>query len=281
MSSGRCHRSGCDFHGQSNQGGFCSKHWREQQVEWGFPADSWSRAPPPAAEGKASILKGELKIGACSIQVRLGDLTTENVDAIVNAANRDLVHGSGLAGAIVKKGGEIIQDESHIYIMEKGRLEEGQVMHTGAGKLPCKNIIHTVGPVYYDGKRGEAVVLSMAMRNTLVRANELKCRSISVPAISSGIFNFPKDQCATILFDTTIQYFKEMEGKESTIREVRFTNFDEPTVSFFVRENERRSKLAAAPVTAAVETPAPTTPATDAATAPELPVASPVVTPNP
>src|SRR4051812_19230586 len=88
--------------------------------------------PKPSAEGKASIVKCEEKVGTCTISIRLGDLTTEKVDTIVNAANSSSQHASGLAGAIIKKSGEIIQDESLIHVAEHGKLDEGNCMHTGA-----------------------------------------------------------------------------------------------------------------------------------------------------
>jgi putative ATPase len=134
----------------------------------------------------------------------MGDMTTENVDAIVNAANEKLDHVSGLAGSIVKKGGEIIQVESDNLIWERRSmpLEEGDVAVTTAGRLPAKHVIHAVGPVWHGGKNGEEVILHLAVSNVLSKAEEMKLASVSIPAISSGIFGFPKPLCCQIVIGT-------------------------------------------------------------------------------
>jgi len=162
-------------------------------------------------------------------------MTTEDVDAIVNAANASLDHASGLAGAIIKKGGQIIQQESDIYVGKHGKVEEGGVVVTGAGKLPCKHVFHAVGPMWHGGKQGEDIVLGMCVRSCLEKADELKLNSISLPAISSGIFGFPKEKCSSVMFEMVRGYFKEKEGV-SSIKEVRFTNFDDRTVDIFEKE---------------------------------------------
>jgi len=165
-------------------------------------------------------------------------MTTEDVDAIVNAANASLDHASGLAGAIVKKGGGIIQEESDLYIAKNGKVEEGGIVVTGAGKLPCKNIFHAVGPMWHGGNQGEDIILGMCVRSCLEKADELKLTSISLPAISSGIFGFPKEKCATVMFEMVRSYFQEKEGK-TNLKEIRFTNFDDRTVDIFENECTR------------------------------------------
>jgi len=190
---------------------------------------------PPSGEGKKSNMKVELKEGEVTIQVRHGDMTTEEVEAIVNAANSSLDHASGLAGAIIKKGGKVIQDESDLYVAKNGKVDEGCVVVTSAGKLPCKYVFHAVGPMWHGGKEGEEVILGMTVRSCLEKADELKLKSISISAISSGIFGFPKEKCATIMFEMTRSYVKEKQGK-STLKEIRFTNFDDRTVDIFEKE---------------------------------------------
>jgi O-acetyl-ADP-ribose deacetylase len=126
-----------------------------------------------------------------------GDITERNVDAIVNTANSYLRHGGGVAAAIVRKGGVIIQEESDKIVARTGFVPVGSAVITTAGKLPCKAVIHTVGPRMGEGN--EDSKLRKAVRSSLLLASEKGFRSISMPAISSGIFGFPKDRCAKIL----------------------------------------------------------------------------------
>jgi O-acetyl-ADP-ribose deacetylase (regulator of RNase III) len=202
---------------------------------------SGSKPFSPTGSEKKSSLKAEYKHLSTGIviQVRHGDLTCEEVDCIVNAANSSLDHSSGLAGAIVKKGGAIIQNESDNILRNLGkRLEVADVVVTGPGKLPCKYIIHAVGPIWHGGSEGEDIYLEMAVRNCLEKADELKCSSISLPAISSGIFGFPKEKCAELMFNLAISYINEFSGKTS-LKEIRFTNFDDKTVNLFEKECDK------------------------------------------
>mmetsp|Transcript_10763 Transcript_10763/g.11825 ORF Transcript_10763/g.11825 Transcript_10763/m.11825 type:complete len:287 (+) Transcript_10763:36-896(+) len=199
---------------------------------------SASGPPPPRVvergEGKRSVARKEATVHGMTIQVRLGDLTKEDADVIVNAANQRLDHCSGLAGAIVREGGRIIQHESDAYFHKNGQLDEGSVMHTTAGTLPCKRVIHAVGPVWRDGKFGETIILQLAIRNILVLTDELGYASVAIPALSTGIFRFPKELCAQIMFNTIKEYAKN--NPQTKIKLVRLTNFDETTVQIFERE---------------------------------------------
>ncbi len=116
------------------------------------------------------------------IRLVKGDITDRKVDAIVNAANSYLRHGGGVAGAIVRKGGTIIQQESN----KIGFVQVGFAAITTAGKLPCNAVIHAVGPKMGDGDENNK--LRMAVRSSLLLASEKYFKSISIPAISSGIF---------------------------------------------------------------------------------------------
>ena len=184
-----------------------------------------------------SELKAELRLKSGQvIQARQGDLTLEPVDAIVNAANEDLQHGGGVAGAIVRRGGFVIQEESERWVRKHGSLPTGEVAVTGAGRLPCRYVIHAVGPVWRGGGQGEEALLRQATTNSLLKAEELKLRSIALPAISSGIFGFPKERCAQIMLAAALDFCAQRP--DSTLREIRFTNIDAPTVDLFTAEVE-------------------------------------------
>ena len=134
-----------------------------------------------------------------------GDLTKEKTDTIVNAANSDLQHIGGLAYAIVKKGGFKIEKECDAWIKTHHSLKIGAAMSSNSGDLPCKKIIHAVGPVGRKDFRNDSQ-LRWAVLSSLKECEKLKLTSIAIPAISSGIFGFPKDQCAEICINTAIDY---------------------------------------------------------------------------
>lgn len=162
-----------------------------------------------------------------------GDITERGVDAIVNAANSHLQHGGGVAGAIVKKGGTIIQEESD----KIGYVPVGNAALTTAGKLPAKYVIHAVGPRMGEGD--EDSKLKSAVLSSLLLASEKGLRSISMPAISSGIFGFPKDRCALILINESVRFFKD--NPQSSLELIEFCLFDDLTVGFFKKEFEKIS----------------------------------------
>lgn len=164
-----------------------------------------------------------------------GDITDEAVDAIVNAANLGLVHGGGVAGAIVRKGGQVIQDESD----RVGRVPIGGAAITGAGKLPARFVIHAVGPVWRGNtpeKNDE--LLASATVSALEIARERGLESIAFPAISSGIFGFPKDRCAAVMVNTVIVWAAAHWQEQP--KDIRLTIIDDITVNIFEAELERR-----------------------------------------
>ncbi len=162
-----------------------------------------------------------------TVEVRLGDLTQEDTDAIVNAANSRLAHGGGVAGAIVRRGGREIQEESRRWVQEHGPVPTGQVAVTGAGRLPARYVIHAVGPVWRGGHQDEEALLRQAVWNSLAKAHDLGLASIALPAISTGIFGFPKDRGARIIVDTVLEFLHT--HPDSSLRLVRLTNIDEST----------------------------------------------------
>ncbi len=171
--------------------------------------------------------------GGQLLRVVHGDLTQERVDAVVNPANGWLAHGGGVAGAILRRAGLELQLESDAWVERHGKLPNGAVAHTTAGMLPCSRVIHAVGPVWHGGLRDEPAELREAVRNSLALAHVLDLPRVSLPAISSGIFGFPKDLCAEVMVDAVVEYLDHTP--DTRITEVRFTNIDLPTVAEFVR----------------------------------------------
>ncbi|MDL1920967.1 macro domain-containing protein [Chloroflexi bacterium CFX5] len=167
-----------------------------------------------------------------SLQIAQGDITIEEVDAIVNAANEHLAHGGGVAWAISKKGGPAIQQESDEWIRKHGPVSHAHPAWTSGGLLPAKYVIHAVGPVWGDGDEDNK--LRDAVNGSLRVADELKCESISMPAISTGIFGFPKDRAAGIMFKTIEAYFEK--NKNSSLKQVRIVLFDKATIDVFLNE---------------------------------------------
>jgi O-acetyl-ADP-ribose deacetylase (regulator of RNase III) len=173
-----------------------------------------------------------------TIQIVQGDITIENVDAIVNAANEHLQHGGGVAWAISKKGGPTIQKESDEWIRQHGPVPHPHPAWTSGGLLPAKYVIHAVGPVWDDAQRAGAsgdkdAKLADAVTGSLRVADELKCSSIALPAISTGIYGFPKDRAAEIIFSTIHKYF--VENSSSAVKTVKLVLFDQPSVDVFVK----------------------------------------------
>jgi len=173
------------------------------------------------------VLKEEIVNGK-KIEVVIGDITNEKTDAIVNAANRNLSHGGGVAGAIVRKGGDIIQIESNRIIEKRGPLKVGEAIITRAGNLPCKYVIHTVGPVWGEGD--EENKLKKAIESSLQVATENLLKSISIPAVSCGIFGFPKKRGTEIIYKTVKDFLK---NRETTIELVRLIGIGDEIPNLF------------------------------------------------
>ena len=169
-----------------------------------------------------------------TLQIAQGDITLEEVDAIVNAANEQLQHGGGVAWSIVRRGGDVIQQESDAWIRKHGPVPHSRPAWTRAGSLPSRFVIHAVGPVWGDGDEDKK--LADAVSGSLRVADELKCESIAFPAISTGIFGFPKDRAAGIMFNTIDNYFIE---NESGLKIIRLVLWDDETVKVFLSNWEK------------------------------------------
>lgn len=140
------------------------------------------------------------------IELVQGDITEMDTDAIINAANEHLAHGGGVAGAIVRKGGALIQEESTRWVQEHGPLPVGTAAITTGGNLKVKHVIHAVGPRMGEGDEDEK--LKRATLSSLKLADEYGLKSITFPAISTGIFGYPVDRCATIMLKNTTEYLQ-------------------------------------------------------------------------
>ena len=153
----------------------------------------------------------EVNINKSILELRDGDITEMQTDAIVNAANERLILGAGVAGAIRKKGGPEIQAECN----KIGGTFVGGAVITTAGNLRAKHVIHAVGPRMGEGSENEK--LKNATLNSLKLADENNLKSISFPAISAGIFGFPIESCAKIMLKTTIEFLNGKTGLERVI----------------------------------------------------------------
>jgi O-acetyl-ADP-ribose deacetylase (regulator of RNase III) len=159
-----------------------------------------------------------------------GDITTQDVDAIVNAANSGLLGGGGVDGAIHRAGGPAILEECRAIRSWRGPLPTGQAVATTAGNLPARIVIHAVGPVWKGGENGEDGLLRAAYRNSLLLAREKGAASIAFPAISTGVYGFPKERAAKIAFESIRTFVRE----HPEIKEIRFVAFSQSDHDAFV-----------------------------------------------
>lgn len=164
-----------------------------------------------------------VEVNNSAIELVEADITEMAVDAIVNAANAQLVLGGGVAGAIRKKGGNGIQAECS----RLAPIEVGQAVITSAGRLKARYVIHAAGPRMRS--RDAEVKLRNATLNSLKVADENSVKSIAIPAISTGIFGFPLDKCADLMLNAAFEYLKG----ETSIERVIFTLYDEDALSIF------------------------------------------------
>jgi O-acetyl-ADP-ribose deacetylase (regulator of RNase III) len=176
----------------------------------------------------SKILIEKLLADKFKVQLAQGDITLEQTDSIVNAANEYLEHGGGVAFAIVQRGGDVIQDESSAWVKEHGLVLHSLPAWTTGGNLPAKYVIHAVGPVW--GAGDEDAKLHDCIYGSLRVADELKLESIAMPAISTGIFGFPKDRAARVILSAIKEYF---EKEKSNLKIARITLFDDASVSVF------------------------------------------------
>jgi O-acetyl-ADP-ribose deacetylase (regulator of RNase III) len=164
-------------------------------------------------------------IGKARLTLDQGDITRAAVDAIVNAANSSLMGGGGVDGAIHRAGGPAILEDCKKIVARIGRLPTGEAVITTGGKLPAKHVIHTVGPIWRDGKSGEPEALASCYRRSLALAREHGLKTVAFPSISTGAYRYPVDAAARVALATVREALAE-----PGIDEVRFVLFDEKTL---------------------------------------------------
>jgi O-acetyl-ADP-ribose deacetylase (regulator of RNase III) len=173
------------------------------------------------------VLPGDKAVEFCGP----ADITKETTEAIVNAANSSLLGGGGVDGAIHRAGGPSILKECQRIVAEIGHLPAGRAVLTGGGRLPAKYVIHTVGPVYRGGERGEADTLAGCYRECIRLADEHDIRSLSFPSISTGAFGYPVMEAAGIAVAMTLDAVSSAQH----VRLVRFVLFDLGTLKAYVQ----------------------------------------------
>lgn len=169
------------------------------------------------------------------MEILRGDITKVKADAIVNAANSSLMGGGGVDGAIHRAGGPEILEACRRIVSRQGNCKTGEAVITTAGNLPAKFVIHTVGPIWSGGAKGEARKLANCYLNSLRLAVENGCRSIAFPNISTGVYGYPKEAAAKIAFDTV----KEFVGQNPNAPQVLFVCFDPESEAILLREASR------------------------------------------
>jgi O-acetyl-ADP-ribose deacetylase (regulator of RNase III) len=160
-------------------------------------------------------------VAQTKLLLKQGDITLEDVDAIVNAANSSLMGGGGVDGAIHRAGGPAILEECRKIRQEHGELPTGEAVMTTGGNLEARFVIHTVGPVWHGGGHGEDRLLANAYRNSLVLAARHDLKTIAFPSISTGIYGFPIERASRIAFATVHDFISQRQS----IDEVRFIVF--------------------------------------------------------
>jgi O-acetyl-ADP-ribose deacetylase (regulator of RNase III) len=172
----------------------------------------------------------EIIVGKTKVRLIRGDITKQETDAIVNAANSSLMGGGGVDGAIHRAGGPAILDECRQIVSRIGRLDTGKAVITAGGNLKAKYVIHTVGPVWHGGNRGEPELLASAYRESLKLATERGLRGISFPSISTGAYGYPVAEAARVALDAVADFLRD---ESSSVENVYFVLYDSQTYQVF------------------------------------------------
>jgi len=168
----------------------------------------------------------EVTINQAKLRMIQGDITKQNTDAIVNAANSSLMGGGGVDGAIHRAGGPAILEECKQIVARQGRLPTGKAVMTTGGNLKARYVIHTVGPIWYGGDKGEPELLASAYQESLKLVMESQLHSISFPSISTGVYGYPVDKASGVAIGAVITSLRQ---SVTSVREVVFVLFDSQT----------------------------------------------------
>ena len=175
--------------------------------------------------------------GSATLELRQGDITTQHVDAIVNAANEALAGGGGVDGAIHRAAGPVLMQQTRERY--PAGCPTGQAVLTDGGNLAARFVVHTVGPRWHGGQRGEAALLASAIRESLSRAAEAGCESVAVPAISCGVYGYPIDQAAEVSLTAAVDFLESLGDRSNGgLSTVRFVLFSEGVYGAFARAFE-------------------------------------------
>jgi O-acetyl-ADP-ribose deacetylase (regulator of RNase III) len=177
----------------------------------------------------------EVIVNKAKLSLLQGDITRQTTDAIVNAANSSLMGGGGVDGAIHRAGGPAILEECKQIVSRQGRLPAGKAVITTGGNLKARYVIHTVGPIWHDGTRGEPKVLASAYRESLRTAVNKGLKTISFPSISTGAYSYPVNQAAETALRTVIDFLRQ----EAKLDAVVFVLFDTRTYQVYAKTLER------------------------------------------
>jgi O-acetyl-ADP-ribose deacetylase (regulator of RNase III) len=172
-------------------------------------------------------------INQTKISLIQGDITRQETDAIVNAANPSLMGGGGVDGAIHRAGGRAILEQCKQIVSKQGRLPTGKAVITTGGNLKAKYVIHTVGPIWQGGKKSEAELLTSAYLESLKLATEHNLERISFPSISTGAYGYPVEEASRVAIKAVISFLRMRKEKEATVKEVVFVLFDSITYEYY------------------------------------------------
>jgi len=177
----------------------------------------------------------EVRVNNRVLRLVQGDITRQRADAIVNAANSSLMGGGGVDGAIHRAGGPAILEECQRIVAQRGRLPAGQAVITTGGRLPARYVIHTVGPIWHGGTRGEPETLASAYRESLRLAAQHGLKTVAFPSISTGAYGYPMHLAAEVALKTVLAFLQE----ESSLEEVTFVLYSPDALEAYRRTLER------------------------------------------